>query len=102
MWTVKQQLKRLLIKEAVGIVPQEMGSLWVLFDAHDTGEHRAGIMEAGLGKQIRALEGWTEQRVERHLPWASSPKRSPNTEPAEVFNSQVLPPGISQLLLTCS
>lgn len=79
-----------------------MDSLWVLFDARDSGKHRVGIMEAGLEKQIHALEGWKEQRVERDLPWASSPKRSPNTGPSKVFNSQVLPPGISQLLLTCS
>ena len=79
-----------------------MDSLWVLFGACDSGKHRVGIMEAGLEKQIHALEGWKEQRVERDLPWASSPKRAPNTGPSEVFNSQVLPPGISQLLLTCS
>ena len=42
------------------------------------------------------------ERVERDLPWASSPKRAPNTGLSEVFNSQVLPPGISQLLLKCS
>ena len=83
-------------------MPQEMGSLWVLFGACDSGRHRVGIMEAGLEKQIHALEGWKEQRVERDLPWASSPKRAPNTGLSEVFNSLVLPPGISQLLLKCS
>lgn len=48
-----------------------MDSLWVLFDARDSGKHRVGIMEARLKKQIHALEGWKEQRVERDLPWAS-------------------------------
>ena len=76
-----------------------MGSLWVLFGACDSGRHRVGIMEAGLEKQIHALEGWKEQRVERDLPWASSPKRAPNTGPSEVFNSQVLPQELANYYL---